>query len=112
MLGPQFSYIAPKRSDDEHHITTHIKDSFGSMFMGNLSWNQQGGITNIYVPKHSRRKKIATKMYKFAQEGVKSGSIDSYTPEHSAARTYEGEMWAGSVDPEHERPDWITLDES
>lgn len=98
--GPQFSYLPPDYSDEaydtrenpeDHLVEASITDSFGRLKMGHLSWSPTGRISDIYVPVHSRRKGIATKMYEYAQ------SLGVGEPEHSEQRTDMGEAWAQSL---------------
>lgn len=76
-------------------------------------WLQErgGSIDHIYVHPSHQRRGIATQMYEMAK-AAHQAMPDKYPfPKHSAFRTYSGEMWAGSVDPEHKRPDWEFLED-
>lgn len=100
----QYRYIhrygpSLKDFDAPHAIEAHDN----KQVVGSMLWGPE--IHSLYVTEPYRRKGIATKMFNLANS--LSNQFDVVRrPEHSALRTYEGEMWAGSVDPNHERPDW------
>lgn len=106
--GIQFSVIPSKYSPSFEAYDPSVEGE-DKMVGGMYTHPENGTIEHIVVRPSHQRRGIATQLYELAKIAHHTMPDKHPMPQHSPFRTYAGEMWAGSVDPEHERPDWDVI---
>lgn len=74
-----------------HEVRAHVDGKQ----VGHLMWHPTGTISDVEVEGPYRRRGIATRMWKYANQMAAQHGLD--LPEHDEARTDSGDAWARAV---------------
>ena len=78
-------------------LSASISDSFGTMHVGDMSWNDKTGeIQELYVNPGFRRKGVATELFNKADDYYYDPDNEKWV-RHSPNRTEAGDAWAKAV---------------